>query len=681
MTVKPSSFGACQVLTAWAVAFALEVGLHAALPAGLLRTARIDGASMLSALAVEAFLLGAAAFVTLGPAAVLGASRQRSGVALLCVSVVFWAYLLFSWGTFRQTGEFPSETTSQFLWSSGVQVMQHALEQAPLATVATVVGVGVLGLGVPVLATRFTRFGSSSGRLLALLFAVTAAVASTGHAISRDSTALMTAQARTTRGEWFEYHRRYHTGPFASLAYQLPSSTLYSNLSDVRTPLEFERPPREPLADWASRAKPSSRLNVIVILIESMRADILDRMGQSQSIMPNMERIAQQSLRMVNAYTMASHSDAADPCPLSGQGPIRQPRGVVTYQSDPPYPRVLIYDLLHHLGYRTAIISSQNETWGGMLNFLDTGNLDLILHSETYQGPTYVPDNDPTFKRFLAGKKKAGKIDDRFTVGEAIRWIDEGGEKPFFIYMNLQNSHVPYRRPADYPARFAQPGDAITATISELDADEVEPAKRLYWDSLHYVDAQLGRLFAHLEATGRMDDTLLVVSGDTGQGFMEHGFFTHARDLYNEVMRVPLLLHGPGIQAGTDDRLAAHIDVPPTILRRLGLPPHPSFHGFDLTNPEIPASRSVFLSVNSFTYQQAIVKDGYKLIYDLRRDRALLFDLELDPGETTNIAGEKPALFRDLLGRVNSFRDATIDYYKSPERMAKEFPPVLETSR
>src|SRR5690606_32426912 len=128
--------------------------------------------------------LGAAAFVTLGPAAVLGASRQRSGVALLCVSVVFWAYLLFSWGTFRQTGEFPSETTSQFLWSSGVQVMQHALEQAPLATVATVVGVGVLGLGVPVLATRFTRFGSSSGRLLALLFAVTAAVASTGHAIS-----------------------------------------------------------------------------------------------------------------------------------------------------------------------------------------------------------------------------------------------------------------------------------------------------------------------------------------------------------------------------------------------------------------------------------------------------------------------------------------------------------------
>src|SRR5690606_6163113 len=327
-----------------------------------------------------------------------------------------------------------------------------------------------------------------------------------GHSISTDRTPIETPQARTTRGERFEYHRRFHAGPIAALLYHLPSSKLRTALTDVKTPLEIVRPPLVPLSSWLSGAKPLSRPNVIVVLVESLRADILNH---PRSIMPHLDDLSRRAQVFSNVYTMASHSDAADPCPLSGQGPLRAARGSPSYPQEPPDPRVLIYDILKGLGYRTALISSQNETWGDMINFFDTGGLDYILHSETYKGPTYVPDGDPTFKRFLSGSKKAGKIDDRFTVGEAIRWIQEGGEQPFFIYMNLQNSHVPYRRPADYRARFAHPGDTITTSIARLDRDEVEPARRLYWDALNYVDAQLHRLVEHLETTGRLDDTLL----------------------------------------------------------------------------------------------------------------------------------------------------------------------------
>ena len=346
------------------------------------------------------------------------------------------------------------------------------------------------------------------------------------------------------------------------------------------------------------------------------------------------------------------------------------------YEKNPLYPRVMIYDVLKSLGYRTALISSQNETWGNLLHYLDTGGLDYILHSETFEGPTYVPRDNPGFLEFVKGTKRAGKIDDRFTVNKAIEWVDDE-TKPFFIYMNLQNSHVPYEVPADHERRFSKPGETYRFTFARLTPDQLPIAKRLYSESLGYVDAQLGRLIDHLKKTGAWDRTVMVVTGDTGQAFMEHGFFSHSRDLFNEVMRVPIIVRAPGMKPRIDDRLAQHVDVPPSLFSLMGLPLHPSFQGQDLFGEE-SSDRSVYMAVRTpMAHQYAVVRNDLKLIFDVHRNRTRLYDLARDPGERHEISRQRPLATEKLSERLGSWRRLQMGYYANVQRQKREYPPTL----
>ena len=98
--------------------------------------------------------------------------------------------------------------------------------------------------------------------------------------------------------------------------------------------------------------------------------------------------------------------------------------------------------------------------------------------------------------------------------------------------------------------------------------------KDLYADSLVYVDALISRLFDHLQKTGLWDKTLIVLTGDHGQAVYEHGFAAHGSALFDEVLRVPLLIRAPGLSASQDPRLAQQINVPPSVVDLLGLPTH-----------------------------------------------------------------------------------------------------------
>ncbi len=308
---------------------------------------------------------------------------------------------------------------------------------------------------------------------------------------------------------------------------------------------------------------------------------------------------------------------------------------------------------------------------------MDTGGLDYMLHSENYKGETYVAREDSFFAEWVKGNKHAGKIDDRFTVGEAIKWIDQG-KSPFFLMLNLQNSHIPYEVPADFPRHYSKREEDFEFTFAYLKPEQVQNARDRYSDSLRYVDHQLGRLIDHLKETGQWDNTVFVLTGDHGQGFMEHGFFTHGRELYNEVMRVPLVVHAPGLDPRSDGRLAQHVDVPPTICQILGIPPHPAWQGEGLLSAEPTAGKEVFMIVQTpFSHQYAMVHGTHKLIYDRRQDRTFLYDLQGDPGEMHDIAAASPTLLKKLSERLGSWRALQNGYYRNKELMQKTYPPVL----
>ena len=149
--------------------------------------------------------------------------------------------------------------------------------------------------------------------------------------------------------------------------------------------------------------------------------------------------------------------------------------------------------------------------------------------------------------------------------------------------------------------------------------------------------------------------------------------------LFNEVMQVPLILHGPGIEEGVDRRPAQHIDIPPTILDALGLPPHPSFQGISLLAAKPDPARSRYIMAQSpLAHQYAVVREGFKLIYDVRRDRTSMFNLVEDPVERKHLALAMPEEAKALRGRLDAWRAHQLSYYRNPREQARRYPPVLD---
>ena len=421
-----------------------------------------------------------------------------------------------------------------------------------------------------------------------------------------------------------------------------------------------------------------NRWNVIVLVIESLRSDQLRIYGSNRDVMPFLDTLAKDSRVFANAYTHSSHTNYATITPLSSHYPLRS-RTSYTYPEKPSYPRVLIYDVLKALGYRTAIFSSSNENWGGMINYLATGNLDRLVHAANSKNPTYVMRGDAGFATWARETKHAGSLDDRSTVNEAIEWIDGlDDNNTFFVALNLQNSHLPYPVPADFPRRFGPAKLDFTIRFAHFPKEKIQVVKDVYADSLAYVDSQIGRLIQYLKTKNKWENTVIVVTSDHGQAFYEHGFASHASAIFDEVMRVPLIIRAPGLKAGLDTRLAQHVDVAPTIAGLLGVPAHPSFQGIDLVNTAADPNRSAYMVAQTpLAYQYGIIRSGHKLIYDEREEKYMLFNLATDPAENFDIADSQPRLIADLTKRLQTWRTMQIEYYADKKLHSQEYPPVL----
>jgi arylsulfatase A-like enzyme len=597
---------------------------------------------------------------------------------------------LSSWGLFWGIGSFLDAEVLRFATLHPDQMARHVLAMNPLVTAGAIAAAGAIGAAA-VLArpASAARLAPSLRPALALSLGL-AALASAGLALAgelraaeRSAVVVDDAGQRVAAGRHWSTARAERSGPVAHLlasvgrpaslgaALRLPDASAAPGLA-------LEPRPRVDLDAWA-RASPSRPTsNVIVLLVESLRPDVLRRFGGPREVMPALDALAAESLRFRRTYAQASHSDYADLCPLSSQYPLREPEHHF-YPSPLPYPRALLYDLLKGFGYRTAIVSSQNESWGNMHNYLSSERLDLLLDSRSRAAEATVDAEDTIFAWWTSRFGLAGKLDDRVTVAEAIRWIGSS-DRPFFLYVNLQNSHFPYRLPPGFAPRFSPHVVDFPFAFASYPAEKVPIVRNRYDNSLAYVDAQIATLVEFLRRTGRLDRTILVVSGDTGQGFMEHGVSAHAGPLYEEVVRVPLLVRAPGLAPGDVDELVEHVDVPPTVLGLLGLPPFPGFQGRDVLAHG--SDGHAFLVVQSpMANQLAVVAERFKLIYDVRERRYLLFDVQADPAERTDLSAREPARVRELAGRLQAWVDAQLGYYGPQGRRAAFFPPVLLPER
>ncbi len=614
----------------------------------------------------------------------------RLGIPLLAAvstALAFFAYL-GAWGTFLFIGQFPDVRAIDMLASDSVQLAQHALHMDPVG-VATIAGISlVVGIGWAILMLLAASARPSLRIAVGIAAALLVAACVVGAAISPAAAVLGKARIVDPESgidmlpqDFLAEAEGTRTGPLLRLRASLSEHSRLPTTDEGRVALaKCRENPIVPLSDYLRGVDTHAihRFNVILLEVESLRTDQLVSFGGKRKVMPVVDALAAEGRVYRRHYTLSSHSNYADIPPLSSHYPLRSAWYHI-YPKNPPYPRVLVYDILHGLGYRTAIISSQNEGWGGMANYLRTDGLDDFLDSGNYTGDTYIPRGDAGFEKFAKGSKRSGKVDDSVTMDRAMQWIDGlAAGQPFFLYMNLQNSHVPYETPASFDAPFPRPDPKLTILFNNIPRARIAEVKDAYSNSLAYVDSQIGRLVEKLRQAGRWDDTIVVIGGDNGEAFLEHGFSAHANALFDEVVHTPVIIRAPGLEPGVDDRLAATLDIAPSLLHLIGVPPHPGFQGQDLLAPAPATDRNVFLVAQTpLAHQYAIVRGGYKLIEDQRSGGVTLVDLIGDPGETRNLAKIQPQVADDLSRRLDLWVTAQLAYYGDPTLYCCYYPPLV----
>lgn len=607
----------------------------------------------------------------------LGMRRITRTVAPLSIWLILICYGA-SWGLFWQTGSFVASQVLSFLAPHPLQVFHWVdLDVALVIIVFSIAGTYTIAAWIPRLVAELALRNRDK---LILIGAWALGLSIMGAFLGRLYSQWGERQF-TRAGILYSRTQENRSGPFSYVLTDFkqyigrPTETLAINAGFQI----FQRPviSMDQYKRLASHHSPQP-WNVLILTVESLRADQLRAYGGTRDVMPAVDSLANEARVFLNSYTQSSHTNYATIVPLSSHYPLRSATAH-TYPKNPTYPRVLIYDVLKALGRRTAIFSSSNENWGGMSNYLETTGLDHFIHAANSKKPTYLMQGDAGFAIWARETRHAGSLDDRSTVDEAIEWLDGIRDETFFVAMNLQNSHLPYPIPPQFPRRFGPAKLDFTIRFAHFPQNRVEVVKDVYADSLAYVDSQIARLFQYLKDKKKWENTVVVLTGDHGQAFYEHGFASHASAIFNEVMRVPLIIRAPRLEAGSDSRLAQHVDIAPSILGLLGMPIHPSFQGIDLFNTTVDPKRSIYMVAQTpDAHQYGIVRSGFKLVYDERQREHLLFNVDIDPGEKTNIAFEQPAVVSDLAGRLNAWRKLQIDYYADPALQAREYPPILK---
>jgi arylsulfatase A-like enzyme len=662
---------------AWVVLAAASLAMSLVAPRGLLGDGLLPGWARVTLACAElaglalAILLAGGLFAALGR---LNETPRRRILARVLRGALVGALLLAyagSWSLFWFSGQFLGRDGIEFLATNGLTLVRDCARMYGVLLFVLPPAVVLLAVAVSEGLPRWVaRWRSGRRRLFARGAAVAAALCALGalggevvHAGVPWSASDPATGMSLSLPELYRNRREYRAGPFTHALSDLVVRREGPPAGVAGT--RFISPPRVAMEDFLRGADPESlrRWNVVVVLVDSLRADQVEAGGGAREVLPALNALAREGRAYTDALSVATHTDYAAPAAISGQHPLRDPV-VHRYPRDPSYPRVMIHDILKPLGWRTAVFSSQDERWGQMMHFLDTGRVDRFFHAATSGGTKDATPRD-------------GILDDSVTVTEAMKWIDAGGAEPFFVYLNLQNAHSPYALPPGAPRRFGPANPDFTISYGWFPRERVAEVKGIYADSLAYVDAQLGRLFDRLRDRGMWDRTVVVVSADHGEGFYEHGYAAHGSMLYDESLRVPIVVRAHGLEPSVDARPAQLIDIPPTVLGLLGLPPHPAFQGIDLAARRFDPDRSRFAIVQTpAALQYAVVRSGRKLIYDERLRRHALYDLVADPAESVDLSSARSAEARDLLCDLSSWYHAQLGYYADPVRQALEYPPV-----
>jgi len=237
----------------------------------------------------------------------------------------------------------------------------------------------------------------------------------------------------------------------------------------------------------------------------------------------------------------------------------------------------------------------------------------------------------------------------------AIRLLNEADlvASPFFIWVHFLDPHKQYLEHPGYSTFGDDP-------------------RALYDGEIAFTDYHIGRVLDALAASPAAERTAVIFTGDHGEAFGEHGFYFHGREIWDEVVRVPLVIYVPGVKPRTVARRTSNVDLAPTVLDLAGLPQDEGARGRSLVMELVGgpvAARPVLVDQPRNPYyppRRGFIQGAYKLHHAIDNETYRLFDLDQDPGEQSDLAETQPELLRDVQRSYEQFAAKIIDYIPTP---------------
>lgn len=381
--------------------------------------------------------------------------------------------------------------------------------------------------------------------------------------------------------------------------------------------------------------------HIILVSIDTLRADHLSCYGYEKIRTPNIDRLAEDGVAFDNAATATPLTLPAHASIFTGRSPLGHGLidnfGFVLEESEET-----IAELLQAAGFAT----------GGFVG-------SFVLDSRAGIGQGF----DTYFDRFEAPTGKLTSLESNQRPGDrvlspALDWIRSQGDRPFFAFIHFFDPHTPYAPPEPYRSDHG-PGKV-----------------GLYDGEIAFVDSLVGELVAFLEERDLYHDALVIILGDHGEALGDHGEETHGYFVYDETIRVPLIVKAPGAQAG--GRAAAQvrsIDILPTTLDLAGVAIPPAVEGVSLRShlrdPEKDLGLTAYIETHYTRLHfgaaplRGIRTDRYKFI---EAPQPELYDLRADPTEAGNVFGENKAVADQLASALERWvqKDSVRNLSPSP---------------
>ncbi len=392
-----------------------------------------------------------------------------------------------------------------------------------------------------------------------------------------------------------------------------------------------------------------SRPNIVLITLDTTRADRMGFLGSKRGLTPNLDALAQQSAVFTHAYAQAPITPTSHATILTGTYPqFHQVNDFrVPLAASLPYAP----DLLHAHGYHTAAFI------GSMVLDAKTNYAPGFDRGFDKYDSDFHPEDVGQKGRYRSLERRGGEV-----VTRALAWLAQHPKGPFFIWVHLYDAHDPYDPPEPYKTRYSK-----------------EP----YDGEIAYVDSAIGKLLQGLKSRGFYDGTSIAIMADHGESLGAHGEDTHGIFLYDETIQVPLLIKPPSGFENENliDNRVQLVDVMPTLLQTAGVAVPAEVQGQSLLPVmkqregdaaasdawrDRPGYAETDYPHNAFGWSALRALRTGKYLYVQAPSREL-YDEAADPKAEHNLAAASTAVADTLAGRLVDFRQKTAGHREAPK--------------